>query len=147
MLPLVHSFSPLSSLHMGRSVGSPLAAGTHTIRTNKQKINDNNKNDEKSSCKDPIKWRERGENLPTCLCIQSWGSIFGSRTRERFSHQSAGAGRPLPLRERAQTDMGRKHLAQKHKGRKAQLCSFLLLPAKLQKTFFFKCAKKNPAKL
>lgn len=24
VLPLVHSFSPLSSLHMGRSVGSPL---------------------------------------------------------------------------------------------------------------------------
>lgn len=82
----------------GAVCGKSPAAGTHTIRTNKQIKNDN-KNDEKSSCKDPIKWRERGENLPTCLCIQSWGSIFGSRTRERFSRQSAGAGRPLPLRE------------------------------------------------
>lgn len=33
MLPLVHSFSPLSSLHMGRSVGRPLGrTQTQTIR-------------------------------------------------------------------------------------------------------------------
>lgn len=31
MLALLHSFSPLSSLHMGRSVGSPLEAPKDTL--------------------------------------------------------------------------------------------------------------------